>query len=206
MSGCTIATIATQSQLASNSFRRPLRLDDTRRKEALWGVSECLYYQVAFAPAPENTNAPPVYDECTEGSSCLGGTSRRQEKGKENDDEAKKVLKKGGVRHYLSIDDTVSGLALKYGVNASTIRRANNIYSDDSLCARSWVFIPEAAKSFRPERGPEDETKALVKRFQLMSKCTDLWEAWSYMRQNDFDIDKAIVQYVEDVEWEKTHP
>ena len=50
------------------------------------------------------------------------------------------------------------------------------------------------------------ENKRLVKRFQLISKCKDTEEAWSYMRQQDFNLDAALEQYWSDVAWESKNP
>ncbi|KAJ3152457.1 hypothetical protein HDU86_005638 [Geranomyces michiganensis] len=88
----------------------------------------------------------------------------------------------------------------------SAIRRANSLFSDTTLPARSKLFIPlstTAAQSLSPHPSAQDEHKRLVKRFQLVAKCVDADEAWSYMRQNEFVLEAALEQWWGDVKWEK---
>ncbi|TPX54569.1 hypothetical protein PhCBS80983_g05883 [Powellomyces hirtus] len=106
------------------------------------------------------------------------------------------------VTHYVTVTDTLPGLSLKYDVPLDAIRRANSLFFDD-IFARSMLLIPFAPKSLSPTADPGDEEKRLVKRFQIVSKCTDSDEAWSYMRQNEFHIEAALEQYWADIKWEK---
>ncbi|KAJ3034356.1 hypothetical protein HDV00_005164 [Rhizophlyctis rosea] len=114
-------------------------------------------------------------------------------------------VRRPGVKHYIASTDTLQGIALMYGVEISAIRQANSLFTDD-VFARSWLWIPDVPESRRPSPDPDDENKRLVKRFQLISKCKDVEEAWSYMRQQDFNLDAALEQYWSDVAWESKNP
>ncbi|KAG5459560.1 MAG: hypothetical protein BJ554DRAFT_25 [Olpidium bornovanus] len=109
-----------------------------------------------------------------------------------------------GVRHYVTRTDTLVGISLKYGVSA--IRRVNALFADD-VCARQFLFIPDVDFSHQPvPSDPDAEKKAAVKRFQIISKCTDPYEAKAYVEGADFDINAALQQYWSDARWEKENP
>ncbi|KAI8591227.1 hypothetical protein BDZ88DRAFT_58524 [Geranomyces variabilis] len=110
------------------------------------------------------------------------------------------------VTHYVLETDTLPGLSLKYNVPIDAIRRANSLFSDTTLPARSKLFIPSpssSSSSLSPTPPATDERKRLVKRFQLVAKCIDADEAWSYMRQNEFMLEQALEQWWADVKWER---
>ncbi|KAL4706977.1 hypothetical protein ACJJTC_019515 [Scirpophaga incertulas] len=46
------------------------------------------------------------------------------------------------VKHVMSKGDTLQGIALKYGVTMEKIRRANRLFTSDSLFLREYLLIP----------------------------------------------------------------
>ncbi|KAI8807144.1 hypothetical protein BJ742DRAFT_813601 [Cladochytrium replicatum] len=110
-----------------------------------------------------------------------------------------------GFWHTVTTKDTLVGISLRYGVPLDDLRRANRIFSStDDIIARARLFIPGSNRTPPPsEEDPELRNKTLVKRFQIVSKCVDVDEAWAYMRASDFDLNAALETYWADVNWEK---
>lgn len=50
------------------------------------------------------------------------------------------------------------------------------------------------------------ERQRAVKRFQVMTKCSDENEMAYYLEQADYNPDIAIARYNEDLEWERENP
>jgi LysM repeat protein len=80
------------------------------------------------------------------------------------------------VLHFVDhATDSVSSLAIRYGVPAAILRRANALFSDHLLAARRTVVIPGewyggASLSPRPPGGEEEEArKSKIRR--LMVRC-----------------------------------
>lgn len=78
-----------------------------------------------------------------------------------------------GVQHYVRKEDTVTGLALAYGVDAKLIRKANSIYADHLLQAKAWVVIPGATVSLSTEPAADEEQKVRLKKFMVQTRCAD---------------------------------
>jgi hypothetical protein len=55
------------------------------------------------------------------------------------------------VRHRLERDDSLAGLAVRYGVSVSDIKRANGLFSDSAMFARDALLIPRGALPLGPE-------------------------------------------------------
>jgi hypothetical protein len=80
------------------------------------------------------------------------------------------------VLHFVDpATDTVSSLAIRYGVPAASLRRANALFSDHLLAAHRTVVVPGdlyggASLSPRPPGGEEEEArKGRIRR--LMVRC-----------------------------------
>uniref|UniRef100_A0A8D0L0P1 LysM and putative peptidoglycan-binding domain-containing protein 1 n=1 Tax=Sphenodon punctatus TaxID=8508 RepID=A0A8D0L0P1_SPHPU len=76
-----------------------------------------------------------------------------------------KSLSSRRVEHLLEPEDTLQGLALKYGVTMEQIKRANRLYTNDSIFLKKTLYIPipqvlsnglnleeEEREASRPER------------------------------------------------------
>ncbi|KAJ3048541.1 hypothetical protein HK097_010446 [Rhizophlyctis rosea] len=160
-------------------------------------------------PIQRRPSAPPQYDPSTAPADLSSDTKKPLETGGGGSSSSDGLTvdghKRPGVKHFVAATDTLAGIALMYNVEVSAIRQANALFTDD-VFARSWLWIPDVPESRRPSPSPDEENKRLVKRFQLISKCKDTEEAWSYMRQQDFNLDAALEQYWSDVAWESKNP
>ncbi|KAF3075763.1 hypothetical protein CFAM422_002186 [Trichoderma lentiforme] len=116
--------------------------------------------------------------------------------------------------HFLDHDhDTVQSLSLRYGVPPAALRRRNNLTSDHLLVGRKTILIPGefykggVSLSPRPVEGEEEELRrGKIRRFMTLCKVADYDYALLYMEQAGYDIDAAIVAYMDDEAWERTHP
>lgn len=124
----------------------------------------------------------------------------------EKDTSKRKVTKKG-VLHWVNKNDTLVGLSLKYGVTVESIRVTNKLWGS-GIFERGYLLIPVTnyAGGSHSERSEEDEKKALVKRFQLITKCIQPEEALAYMVRFEYDLDSALEAYWSDLRWEKENP
>ncbi|XP_022920083.1 lysM and putative peptidoglycan-binding domain-containing protein 2 [Onthophagus taurus] len=55
----------------------------------------------------------------------------------------KHTIRENYIKHIISPGDTLQGIALKYGVTMEQIRRANRLWTSDSLFLREHLLIPE---------------------------------------------------------------
>nr|XP_033779986.1 lysM and putative peptidoglycan-binding domain-containing protein 1 [Geotrypetes seraphini] len=60
-------------------------------------------------------------------------------------------------RHQLQPGDTLQGLALKYGVTMEQIKRANRLYTGDSIFLKKTLYIPILTEQKRLENGLSSE-------------------------------------------------
>ncbi|XP_053133963.1 lysM and putative peptidoglycan-binding domain-containing protein 1 [Hemicordylus capensis] len=51
------------------------------------------------------------------------------------------------VEHHLEPGDTLQGLAVKYGVTTEQIKRANRLYTNDSIFLKKTLYIPVVSKA-----------------------------------------------------------
>ncbi|ORY08104.1 hypothetical protein K493DRAFT_332448 [Basidiobolus meristosporus CBS 931.73] len=86
----------------------------------------------------------------------------------------------------------------------SDLKKANRLY-DNNVIARRYLVIPGYCGPTESKPTLEDELKASVKRFQLVSKCVDPNEAKYYMASNDYSIEDALHAYEVDLKWEREH-
>lgn len=87
----------------------------------------------------------------------------------------KPETKRPDILHFVEPTDSVSSVAIRYGVPAAILRRANALFSDHLLTARRTMVIPGehyggASLSPRPPGGEEEEVrKGKIRR--LMVRC-----------------------------------
>ncbi|GBB89830.1 hypothetical protein RclHR1_16660007 [Rhizophagus clarus] len=114
-----------------------------------------------------------------------------------NEKSGKKLDEKSNYSaiHYVKKDDTLIGLAFKYGVEIADIRKANRLF-DNNIIARSTLIIPNyVGPSLSEKFSEEEEKKMLVKRFQVRSKCIDPIEAKFYMEHSNYNIENGKYFY-----------
>ncbi|XP_062848551.1 lysM and putative peptidoglycan-binding domain-containing protein 1 [Trichomycterus rosablanca] len=63
------------------------------------------------------------------------------------------------IEHEVQPGETLQGLALKYGVSMEQIKRANRLYTNDSIFLKKFLYIPVLAESlsFTSENELRDE-------------------------------------------------
>lgn len=115
----------------------------------------------------------------------------------------------GEIIHYVQPGDTVASLSLHYSVPVDVLRKSNNIFSDHLLAARRTVIIPPGffagtSRNPLPPGGMEEDQKRVkVKRFQVATKCVESKVAEFYLMEASWDLERALLQWAEDDEWEK---
>jgi len=113
------------------------------------------------------------------------------------------------VIHYVSPRDTLVGISFKYNVPVDHIKRANKMFSSN-INEREKLIIPGAKTLPKTVNDPTDEMKVererqrLTKRFQVATKSPEE-ETKFYLEEHDYDVEKALQSYKDDVEWEKLH-
>lgn len=117
------------------------------------------------------------------------------------------------MTHHLHPTDTIASLSLAYAVPVQVLRSHNNLWSDHLLSARRTVSIPgshyKGGVSLSPdavEGEEETERKSKVRRFMVGTKCHAYDVAELYLKQTDYDLDKALQTYLADEKWEKENP
>eukprot|EP00761_Pharyngomonas_kirbyi_P011642 gb/GECH01011668.1/.p1 GENE.gb/GECH01011668.1/~~gb/GECH01011668.1/.p1 ORF type:complete len:202 (+),score=63.71 gb/GECH01011668.1/:1-606(+) len=128
---------------------------------------------------------------------------KRQEIGlSENNHDSSSRIKK----HKIKKDtDTLTGLAISYGVSVENIKRANNIISSDlDFYEKEFLIIPDPDHP-NPQL-IEDDKPAInqVKTIRLFSESANCSreEAKYYLSSNDWDFRTALEEYRADIEWE----
>ena len=93
----------------------------------------------------------------------------------------KSELNAPDVLHFVEPSDTISTLAIKYGVPAACLRQTNAIFSDHLLSARRTILIPGeyykagVSLSPRPVDGEEEEArKRKLHKFQVICKVPEV--------------------------------
>ncbi|KAF4976322.1 hypothetical protein FZEAL_6990 [Fusarium zealandicum] len=191
----------------------------------------CPYCQVTTAPSslPQGLKEPPAYTSLPSSSSTTADLSgapppytpaSRVPAVPDVEDEKAALAQQSSkdeapdILHFLDHQhDSLSSLSLRYGVPASALRRANNITSDHLLLGRRTVLVPGefykggVSLSPRPVEGEEEELrKGKIRRFMTSCKVSDYDTALLYLEQNDYDIEAAVVAYLDDEKWEREHP
>lgn len=176
----------------------------------------CPFCQLSSAPSilPQSIREPPSYsppssplrseDADLPPPYSLSTISQHQS----SDSKAKDVV------HFVNhTSETLPSIALRYRVPVQALRRANHLYADHLLAARRTLVIPGdyykvgVSLSPRPVEGEEEELrKAKVRRWMVACKAAEYDVALIYLKQNDYNLDRAVEAYKADEAWEKTHP
>jgi hypothetical protein len=203
-------------------------------------VTYCPYCQISTTPStlPQGLKEPPSYATAAASSSTTRrrSSSSRSPGGSStppppysasaaravHDEKSAPLDGPGGdggaaaqdALHFLNHDhDTITSLALSYGVPPAALRRANNITSDHLLLGRRTVIIPAefykggVSLSPRPIEGEDEELrKGKIRRFMVSCKVSEYDIAVLYLEQHAYNLNAATEAYVADEEWEAAHP
>jgi hypothetical protein len=146
----------------------------------------CPYCQISTGPSalpPQGLREPPSYlppdeahaDDDLPPYSAHNALQPQSEKSNPNHDNAPDVL------HFVDTNnDSISSLALRYGVPADALRRTNKMYADHLLAARRTILIPGefykggVSLSPRPLEGEEEEMKRTkLRKFMVTCKVSE---------------------------------
>jgi len=113
------------------------------------------------------------------------------------------------VIHYITEADTsLAAIALRYGVKTADIRKANKLCGNN-LFEYETLIIPGVPKELQKQLDPkmlESIRKSkLLRKFKWKKGCEEP-EAKYYLELTDYDFEKAIKEYNNDINWEKAHP
>ncbi|KAI0128634.1 hypothetical protein BJ170DRAFT_622418 [Xylariales sp. AK1849] len=231
---CTCQTLLSQVPRYSDSSGKPLP-DDRQLACCLRVIcgncinknerfrSYCPYCQISNAPTrlPQGLKEPPSYNSIATSShyplvpppyspSATKPIDPLDEKSAPLDEEPPA----DDILHFLDhSNDSINSLSLRYGVPAAVLRRANSITSDHLLLGRRTVIIPGeyykggVSLSPRPIEGEEEELrKGKIRRFMVACKVSEYDVAVLYLEQANYDLETATEAYVDDEEWEASHP
>ncbi len=112
--------------------------------------------------------------------------------------------------HKLHQDDSLSTIALQYGVTVESIKMANNILSDLEYINEKELIIPFPMKIPDLEKESvvdaqlyEQQKRKWSMKFFLQVLKTSEEEAKYYLSLHEFDFQAALQEYRDDVKWEK---
>jgi len=156
-----------------------------------------------YCPLPPGYVASPPEEEeeevpgYTPGDGSTAGEAKDKSSGKGGEQQE-------DVVHFVRPTDTVAGLSLHYGVPLPVLRSHNRLFTDSLLSARQAISIPAGyfpGASASPAAEEGSDGKALVKRFQVRTKCVDVKMAEAYLDSASGGFEGAVTQYLEDEGW-----
>jgi len=114
---------------------------------------------------------------------------KEKEKTRDND-QAASTNEFGQLIHPISSADTLEGIAVKYGVQLSELKRVNKLWTKGDMFARKYLIIPEA-------QDWGNSIQDLIWRFTSVTKCKD-YEAELYLQRTNFNFNEALRVFRED--------
>jgi len=107
------------------------------------------------------------------------------------------------VVHLVSSKDTLQGLAFKYGVTTSDLKRENKLATNDSFYSRKEIFIPTTQTQLRKtleiqthQREKENfELQQLTEQFVQQTSCTNEETAEQYLKRSSLNVQRAVEIY-----------
>eukprot|EP01006_Ploeotia_vitrea_P011897 TRINITY_DN3161_c0_g1_i1.p1 TRINITY_DN3161_c0_g1~~TRINITY_DN3161_c0_g1_i1.p1 ORF type:complete len:221 (+),score=38.15 TRINITY_DN3161_c0_g1_i1:60-722(+) len=118
------------------------------------------------------------------------------------------------IFHKLEHDDTLHGLALRYGTSQAAIKQLNSLLSGDLdlLPSTTVLQIPTGGKDIKHydklksvPLSEEDKKERKLRKFMDDHKCSRQ-EAHFYLTSNDWDWDLAMSECMADKKWESENP
>jgi len=118
-------------------------------------------------------------------------------------------LNENSVIHYITTaDSSLAVIALRYGVKVSDIRKANRLYGNN-LYEYETLIIPGVAKELQKYPDPDllesIRKSKMIRKFKCKNACEEQ-EAKYYLEVANYDYEKAMKEYKNDIDWEKLHP
>jgi len=120
--------------------------------------------------------------------------------------DSKDTLPTEPILHFIKKGESLSGLSIKYQVDKGHIRSLNRMATDE-LAGYQTLWIPTCLVDKIETPSSEAKRKErLIARFRCLTKCLDSQEARFYLEDKDFDLEVAVSTYLEDLNWENSHP
>lgn len=123
----------------------------------------------------------------------------------------------GVMYHKVQETDTFQGLCLKYKLTPVELRRANRMMSTNLKLAPEKLIIPftknNASLKTNGPKGMTNEEKIANLVCQVRKQCTAdgnsqglaYSEARAYLEINDWEMDKALNEAIDDLKWSSDH-
>mmetsp|Transcript_8777 Transcript_8777/g.36479 ORF Transcript_8777/g.36479 Transcript_8777/m.36479 type:complete len:277 (+) Transcript_8777:103-933(+) len=147
-------------------------------------------------PAPVGESSPPVlHAKSLEYNEDLG-------KGENVQSLAVEGEQSNFVMHTVTKFDTLMGIALRYDSKPERILKFNNLYNEQGIHERGFIFIPNAdatSITFAPA-APPDLRAGKLEQFCARANCRKE-VARFYMEDNDWDLDQAMAEWKADLDW-----
>jgi hypothetical protein len=108
--------------------------------------------------------------------------------------------------HRVGINETFVGIAIKYNTTTSVLKKLNRTLTDTNLISHRTIKVPFKYGSVQIVNNSKDvELKRAVKRFQILTKCTDYDESLFYVSDSNLDVGSAVNHFRNDITWEKSN-
>lgn len=112
----------------------------------------------------------------------------------------------GFVNHVITDTDTLSGIALRYGITVEVLRKANRIVGNGDQALYQYTVLKVPVES-KPQQNNELDLasvnllkRRLVARFARKTGSENLDEAQYYLEASNYDFDAAYAEFLKDVQ------
>jgi len=112
--------------------------------------------------------------------------------------------------HDVKPTDTLEGVAIRYGVTAGAIQRANRLATRDVYHLKNLLILKTLGSTVPPPVQAaailgDDPKLAMRKRFCAINNTT-MQEAAYYLDLTNYDFDAAVSEFKDDAQWEQNNP
>lgn len=107
------------------------------------------------------------------------------------------------VMHTVTKLDTLMGIALRYDSKPERILQFNNLYNEQAIHERGFLFIPDgnpAGSIVMAPSAPLDLRDGKMEQFCARANCRRE-VARFYMEDNEWDLDQAMAAWKADLDW-----
>eukprot|EP01129_Flabellula_baltica_P001694 TRINITY_DN11630_c0_g1_i1.p1 TRINITY_DN11630_c0_g1~~TRINITY_DN11630_c0_g1_i1.p1 ORF type:complete len:269 (-),score=87.14 TRINITY_DN11630_c0_g1_i1:49-855(-) len=109
------------------------------------------------------------------------------------------------LKYVVEESDSLVGICLKFKLKKAVVKKINKIFSDDQIKAVNFLLLPYNAE-LMGDYAPLEETgkENLITQFIIHAKVSRD-EALVYLETNDYNLEQALSEWKEDIEFEKQH-
>jgi len=114
------------------------------------------------------------------------------------------------LKHEVIHLDTLNGLALRYGIKSSELKKVNGLWDDTAFYSKKILLIPWDKKKPIPQDQLSPEEKLRLYRQKLITRfCTQFRvskeESTYYLTEAEWDFELASKERKEDVAFERNY-